>query len=78
VAFFHHPMEERKNTKKGIMKKHAMLQHWNDQLLVEIKGYVKPVEHQFKVHVGYDGKNEDVVNQVENINDIYGCNPCPC
>jgi hypothetical protein len=55
-------MEERINTKKGIMKKHVMLQHKKDQLLVEIKGYVKPIERQLEVHMGYDGKNEDVVN----------------
>jgi len=31
-----------------------------------------------KVHMEYDGKNEDVVNPNEKINDVYGCNPCPC
>jgi hypothetical protein len=31
-------------------------------MLVKIKGYVKLVEHQFEVHMGYDGKNKDMVN----------------
>jgi len=55
-GLFHHPMEENINTKKGITKKHAMLQHWKDQLLIEIKRYVKLIECQLKVHMGYDGK----------------------
>jgi hypothetical protein len=39
-----------------------MLQHQKDQTLVEIKGYVKPTKHKFKAHMGYDGKNEDIIN----------------
>jgi hypothetical protein len=31
-------------------------------MLIEIKGYAKPAKHQFKEHVGYDGRNEDEVN----------------
>jgi hypothetical protein len=31
-------------------------------MLIEIKGYTKPIEHQFKKHMGYDGMNEDKVN----------------
>jgi hypothetical protein len=38
----HHPMEEKTNTKKRITKKHAMLQHQKDWMLIEIKGYAKP------------------------------------
>jgi len=56
---FHHLVEKRTNTKKGITKKHAMLQY---QMIIKIKGYAKPVEHQLEVHTRYDGKNEDVVN----------------
>jgi hypothetical protein len=37
-------MEERTNTKKGITKKHAKLQYRKDQMLIEIKGYPKPIE----------------------------------
>jgi hypothetical protein len=33
-----------------------MLQHWKDQMLVEIKGYAKPVECQLETHMGYDDK----------------------
>jgi hypothetical protein len=61
-GLFHHLVEERTNTKKGIIKKHAMLQHCKEQILVKIKGYVKPIEHQLEAHMGYDGKNEDAVN----------------
>jgi hypothetical protein len=31
-------------------------------MLVEIKGYAKPTKCQFEVHMGYNGKNEDVVD----------------
>jgi hypothetical protein len=31
-------------------------------MLIEIKGYVKFVEHQLEVDMDYDDKNEDVVN----------------
>jgi len=31
-------------------------------MLIEIKGYVKLVECQFEVHMGYDDKNEDAIN----------------
>jgi hypothetical protein len=44
----HHPMEERTNTKKGIIKKHAKLQYQKDRMLIEIKRYAKPTEHQLK------------------------------
>jgi hypothetical protein len=47
---------------KGNNKKNAMLQHCKEQILVKIKGYVKFVERQLKVLMGYDGKNEDAVN----------------
>jgi hypothetical protein len=42
VGLSHHPVEERTNTEKRITKKHAMLQHQKDQMLIEIKGYAKP------------------------------------
>jgi hypothetical protein len=58
----HHLVEVRTNTKKGITKKHAILQHWKDRMLFKIKGYVKPIEHQFEVHMVYDGKNKDTIN----------------
>jgi hypothetical protein len=35
-------------------------------MLIEIKGYVKPVEHQLDKHMGYDAKNKDDVNSNEN------------
>jgi hypothetical protein len=44
-GLFHHLVEERINTKKQITKKHAKLQYQKDQMLITIKGYVKPVEH---------------------------------
>jgi hypothetical protein len=44
----HHPMEERTNVKKGITKKHAKLQYQKDRMLIEIKGYAKPIKHQLK------------------------------
>jgi hypothetical protein len=47
-GLFHHPMEERTNTNKGIKKKHAKLQYQKDQMLIEIKGYAKLTKHQFK------------------------------
>jgi hypothetical protein len=31
-------------------------------MLIEIKGYVTFAKHQLEAHMGYDGKNEDVVN----------------
>jgi len=31
-------------------------------MLVEIKGYAKPIERQFEAHMGYNGKNKDVVD----------------
>jgi hypothetical protein len=31
-------------------------------MLIEVKGYVKPIGHQLEVHMGYDGKNEDTIN----------------
>jgi hypothetical protein len=59
---FHHPIEERINIKKGIVKKHAMLQHQKNWMGIEIKGYAKSIGRQLEVHMGYDGKNENVVN----------------
>jgi hypothetical protein len=44
----HHPMEERTNTKNGIIKKHVKLQYQKDRMLIEIKGYAKPIKHQLK------------------------------
>jgi hypothetical protein len=60
-----HPVEERTNTKTGITKNCAKLQYRKYQMLIEIKGYTKPIEHQFKKHMGYDGRNEDEVNPNE-------------
>jgi hypothetical protein len=31
-------------------------------MLIEINGYAKLIERQIEVHMGYDGKNEDVIN----------------
>jgi hypothetical protein len=31
-------------------------------MLIEIKGYTKPIEHQFEEHMEYDDMNEDKVN----------------
>jgi len=31
-------------------------------MLIEIKEYAKPAEHQLKAHMEYDGKNEDTIN----------------
>jgi hypothetical protein len=31
-------------------------------MLIEIKGYAKPIKHQFDTHMGHDGKNEDKIN----------------
>jgi len=31
-------------------------------MLIEIKGYAKLAKHQLNTHMGYDGKNEDMVN----------------
>ncbi len=31
-------------------------------MLIEIKGYTKPIEHQLEEHMEYDGMNEDKVN----------------
>jgi hypothetical protein len=31
-------------------------------MLFKIKGYAKPIECQLEAHMGYNGKNEDVVN----------------
>jgi hypothetical protein len=30
-------------------------------MLIKIKGYAKPTEHQLEVHMEYDGKNEDTI-----------------
>jgi hypothetical protein len=50
---------------EGNNKKNAMLQHRKDWMLVEIKGYVKFVERQLKMHIGYDDKNKDAINPNE-------------
>jgi len=34
-------------------------------MLVEIKGYVKFVERQLEMHMGYDDKNKDAINPNE-------------
>jgi hypothetical protein len=47
-------------------------------MLIEIKGYAKPIKHQLEKHMEYDGINKDEITQMENINDVYGYNPCPC
>jgi hypothetical protein len=31
-------------------------------MLIEIKGYATLVKHQLRVHMVYDGKNEDEIN----------------
>jgi hypothetical protein len=31
-------------------------------MLIKIKGYAKPAKHQLEAHMGYDGKNEDMIN----------------
>jgi hypothetical protein len=61
-CFSHHPMEERTNTNKGITKKHVKLQYQKDQMLIEIKGYAEPNEHQLKEHMEDDSTNKDEVN----------------
>jgi hypothetical protein len=38
-------MEEKTNTKKGITKKSAKLQHQKDRMLIETRGYAKSIEH---------------------------------
>jgi hypothetical protein len=50
----HHLVEERLNTKKGIIKKHVMLQHQKNRMLIEIKGYAMPAKHQLEMHIRYD------------------------
>jgi hypothetical protein len=37
----YHPMEEKINTKKGIIKKHVKLQYRKDRMLIEIKRICK-------------------------------------
>jgi hypothetical protein len=54
-------MEGKTNTKKGIIK-NVMLQHQKDWILINIKGYVKPIKRQLEAHMGYDGKNKDAKN----------------
>ncbi len=39
-----------------------MLQHQKDWILINIKGYVKPIKRQLEAHMGYDGKNKDAKN----------------
>jgi hypothetical protein len=56
------PCGGRTNIKKGITKKHVKLQYRKNQMLIEIKGYVEPIKHQFEVDMEYDDKNVDVVN----------------
>jgi hypothetical protein len=31
-------------------------------MLIKIKGYAKHVERQLEEHMGYDGKNKNIVN----------------
>jgi hypothetical protein len=31
-------------------------------MLIKIKGYVKPIEHELEEHIEYDGTNEYEVN----------------
>jgi hypothetical protein len=44
-------------------------------MLIEIKGYVKPIDHQPKENMENDGMNENEINP-----NVHGCmvNPCPC
>jgi hypothetical protein len=60
-----HHVEERTNTKKGIIKKHAKLQYWKDTMLIKINGYAKPTKHQLEEYIEYDGMNKDEVNPNE-------------
>jgi hypothetical protein len=55
-------VKERKNTKKGITKKHVKLQYGKDWMLIKIKGYAKLAKHQLKKHMEYDGMNKDELN----------------
>jgi len=61
-GLFQHLVEKRTNIKKGITKKHVMLQHVKDWMLIEINRYAKPTKCQHKMHMGYDGKNKDAIN----------------
>jgi hypothetical protein len=61
----HHLVEERTNTKKGIIRKHAKLQYWKNKILIKIKEYAKPIKHEFEVYMEYDGMNKDEVNPYE-------------
>jgi hypothetical protein len=56
-------------------KKNAKLQYWKDQMLIEIKGYVNPIDHQPEENMENDGMNENEINP-----NVHGCmvNPCPC
>jgi hypothetical protein len=31
-------------------------------MLIQIKGYIKPIKYQLKEHIKYDGMNKDKVN----------------
>jgi hypothetical protein len=61
----HHHVKERTNTKKGIIRKHAKLQYWKDQMLIKIKKYAKLTKHQLKEHMEYDGMNKDEIKPNE-------------
>jgi hypothetical protein len=55
-------VEERTHTKKGITKKMPRCSIGR----IEIKGYVKLVEHQFEKHMEYDDMNEAPLGNVHN------------
>jgi hypothetical protein len=61
VAFVTTPWRKGQTPKRSD-KKHVKLQYWKDHMLIEIKGYPKPVEHQLEKHMEYDGMNKDEVN----------------
>ncbi len=43
-------------------KKHAKVQYWKDQMLIEILKYAKFVEYQLEEHMEYDDMNKDKIN----------------
>ncbi len=42
-------------------KINAKLLYRKDWILIDIKGYAKPIEHQLKAHMEYHGKNKEVI-----------------
>ncbi len=54
-------MEEKTITNKRTTKK-CQIVIYKNQMLIEIKGHVKPTEDQLEEHMEYDGMHEDKVN----------------